>query len=30
MQTGNRENCDVIFANNPDADRLALSEKGKE
>jgi phosphomannomutase len=30
MQTGNRENATVIFANDPDADRLAMSEKGKD
>lgn len=30
MKTANNENCDVIFANDPDADRLALAEKGKE
>ena len=29
MATGDENNCDVILANDPDADRLAIAEKTK-
>lgn len=30
METGNKNNCHVILANDPDADRMQLAERRSE